>query len=413
MEHGTPAKSTANENRWKTMTTSGPLATTPNKTINGTFNFVFLVQSLCAHEKLRSKGFGFQLNAPFNFHIINAASNLVRMPIEDRESAKGDYLRVKLATLRTFARIVDTEAFAVTDSQVRSCLKLEKPIEPDEFRKRTNAEMHRLHHKGLLPLDEKGIKLRRAQIHKDLIWRAECIQEENRRMLNDVRDLANATGDQLWLGDTSRGLEPEVEYSDLELADFNDYICEDIVDKLLDKCQTPLILMRDFLSEACRGQNIPARRQVFEDLLTQVNALAAELGLSWSFVDQERANLDAILSADDAEQAAAKDKLQAILDEDDEPLDTSAISPRTTPIRVIKSPERLAREADDQRALQLKQDAIRQDAENARLAKVAEFEAAEAKKRKAAMAKANREAKARAAAQSVKDFSQLDTLMVS
>ena len=109
-----------------------------------------------------------------------------------------------------------------------------------------------------------------------------------------------------------------------------------------------------------------------------------------ALIDAQTATLDAEVKTLDEQIAAAQAQVAP-----------DAASPKVT---TVKGAAHLAKE----QALLDAQNA----AEQTRLARVAEFEAAEAKKRKAAMAKTNRERKAQAAA-SVKDFSQLDALMVS
>ena len=109
-----------------------------------------------------------------------------------------------------------------------------------------------------------------------------------------------------------------------------------------------------------------------------------------ALIDAQAATLDAEVQTLDEQIAAAQAQVAP-----------DAASPKVT---TVKGAAHLAKE----QALLDAQNA----AEQTRLAKVAEFEAAEAKKRKAAMAKANRERKAQAAA-SVKSFDALPTLMVS
>ena len=126
-----------------------------------------------------------------------------------------------------------------------------------------------------------------------------------------------------------------------------------------------------------------------------------QVGINLSQLAKRKQALDALIDA----QAATLDAEVKTLDEQiaaaQAQVAPDAASPKVT---TVKGATHLAKE----QALLDAQNA----AEQTRLAKVAEFEAAEAKKRKAAMAKANRERKAQAAA-SVKSFDALPTLMVS
>ena len=131
-------------------------------------------------------------------------------------------------------------------------------------------------------------------------------------------------------------------------------------------------------------------RMGMEQVGINLNQLAKRKHALDALIDAQAATLDAEVQTLDEQIAAAQAQVAP-----------DAASPKVT---TVKGAAHLAKE----QALLDAQNA----AEQTRLAKVAEFEAAEAKKRKAAMAKANRERKAQAAA-SVKSFDALPTLMVS
>lgn len=131
-------------------------------------------------------------------------------------------------------------------------------------------------------------------------------------------------------------------------------------------------------------------RMGMEQVGINLNQLAKRKQALDALIDAQAATLDAEVKTLDEQIAAAQAQVAP-----------DAASPKVT---TVKGATHLAKE----QALLDAQNA----AEQTRLAKVAEFEAAEAKKRKAAMAKANRERKAQAAA-SVKSFDALPTLMVS
>lgn len=381
-------------------------------TIDNTIDLVLQIQALCDAPQLARLRLGFQLQAPFNWSIINAASTLMRLEREDYQSERGDQIKVKLATLRHFARLLNGGGLEISMAAVRVCIQPEKPIEHDRLKLNAKERIMIERRNGKLGPDPKGIQRRYQELYLGLVQQAEQRQEQNQTLLSDIMDVSNATGDELYCGDTGRDLQPGTEYDDILLADIDQYSY--VVEGLRGKCSMPLIRAREELERTLDRTYLLNEQRACKELLEHTKRLADVLGLSWNIVDAEQLKLNKEIAELTASEAAAEQTLDEVL----ETTDLGALVkgkkvPWTKPVtyadhlttntpRLIKSPERLKREQANadahQKAFQ---------AEQAEAAALAKAEAA--KKAKAAKAAATR--KANAAAKVAHSLAEISSIM--
>lgn len=369
-----------------------------NTTIDQTIDLVLQIQAICDAPQLARLRLGFQLQAPFNWSIINAASTLVRLEREDYQSERGDGIKVKLATLRHFARMLNCGGLEIGMAAVRACIQPEKPIEQDRLKLNAKERIMIERRSGKLGPDPKGIQRRYQELYLGMVQQAEQRQEQNQTLLSDILDISNATGDELYMGDTSRDLQPGTEYDDVLLADIDQYAY--LVEGLRGKCSMPLIRAREELERTLDRTYLLNEKRGCEQLLGEVKRLATVLGLSWDIVDAEKIKLNKELEVLTAAEQASEQSLDEVLDATDLGAKIDPVQRSTT--RLIKSPERLKRE-------QLDADAHQKAflAEQAELEVQAKAEAA--KKAKAAKAAATR--KAKAAAKVVNSLAEIGSIM--
>lgn len=359
-------------------------------TIDHTIDLVLQIQAVCDAPQLARLRLGFQLAAPFNWSIINAAGALVRLEREDYQSERGDGIKVKLATLRHFARLLNCGGLEIGMAAVRACIQPEKPIEHDRLKLAAKERIMIERRNGKLSADPKGIQRRYQELYLGMVQQAEQRQEQNQALLSDILDVSNATGDELYMGDTSRDLQPGTEYDDVLLADIDQYGY--LVEGLRGKCSMPLIRAREELERILDRTYLLNEKRSCEQLLDHVKRLADVLGLSWDIVDAEQLKLTKEIADLTAAEQASEQSLDEVLEATDLGAKIDPVQRNTT--RLIKSPERLKREKLDADAHQ-----------KAFLAEQAELEA------QAKTAAATR--KAKAAAKVVNSLAEIGSIMPS
>jgi len=308
---------------------------------------------------------------------------------------------ITMATLRTWMHEVRNDGFALdfTSAAVAKTLGLEKHVDAHAeasriardkcIRSRSATKFVQYYKEAMSQLDE--TRRRRLESVEQI---TELLSSSDFHLTEDVADHLHtfyyATGIQSQhLSVNDRDL-----YDDAAVERQADQLAECLANVLTSASEVCEAEYSGAITEAKIAKLTGFRngiRMGMEQVGINLDQLAKRKHALDALIDAQAATLDAEVKTLDEQIAAAQAQVAP-----------DAASPKVT---TVKGAAHLAKE----QALLDAQNA----AEQARLAKVAEFEAAEAKKRKAAMAKANREAKARAAATSVKDFSQLDTLMVS
>ena len=307
---------------------------------------------------------------------------------------------IQLATLRTWMHSVREDGFVLdfTSTAVAKTLGLDKHVD-------AHAEASRI-------ARDKCIRSRSAtkfvQYYKEAMnqldetrrRRLESVEQITELLASSYFQLTEDVADHLrtFYTITTDGIMGVVCDSEL----YDDAAVERQADQLAECLANVLTSASEVCEAEYSGAITEAKIAKLTGFRNGIRMGMEQVGINLSQLAKRKQALDALIDA----QAATLDAEVKTLDEQiaaaQAQVAPDAASPKVT---TVKGATHLAKE----QALLDAQNA----AEQARLAKVAEFEAAEAKKRKAAMAKANREAKARAAATSVKDFSQLDTLMVS
>ncbi len=291
---------------------------------------------------------------------------------------------IQLATLRTWMRNVREDGFALdfTSSAVAKTLGLDKHVDA--------------HTKASRIARDKCIRSRSAT--KFVVYYKEAMNQldETRRRreesVEQITELLASSGFEItpdvadhlptFYAITDNG----IYLSDSELYD------DATVERQADQLAECLANVLTSASEVCEAEYSGA---ITESKIAKLTGFRKgirmgmeQVGINLSQLAKRKQALDALIDA----QAATLDAEIQTLDEQiaaaQAQVAPAAASPKVT---TVKGAVHLAKE----QALLDAQNA----AEQARLAKVAEFEAAEAKKRKAAMAKANRERKAQEAQQ--------------
>ena len=304
---------------------------------------------------------------------------------------------IQLATLRTWMHSVREDGFVLdfTSTAVAKTLGLDKHVD-------AHAEASRI-------ARDKCIRSRSAtkfvQYYKEAMNQLDETRRRRLESVEQITELLASNGFEITpdVADHLRTFYAIIDnglyLSDSELYD------DAAVERQADQLAECLANVLTSASEVCEAEYSGAITETKIAKLTGfrngIRMGMEQVGINLSQLAKRKQALDALIDA----QAATLDAEVKTLDEQiaaaQAQVAPDAASPKVT---TVKGATHLAKE----QALLDAQNA----AEQTRLAKVAEFEAAEAKKRKAAMAKANRERKAQAAA-SVKSFDALPTLMVS
>jgi len=319
---------------------------------------------------------------------------------------------ITMATLRTWMHEVRTDGFVLdfTSSAVAKTLGIDKHVD-------AHAEASRI-------ARDKCIRSRSAtkfvQYYKDAMNQLDETRRRREESVEQITELLASSGFELTddVADhmvTLCNLAPQMHtgyFHDAPEHTCNRYLADSelyddaAVERQADQLAECLANVLTSASEVCEAEYAGAITEAKIAKLTGfrngIRMGMEQVGIDLSQLTKRKQALDALIDA----QAATLDAEVKTLDEQIAAAQAQVAPDTASPkVTTVKGATHLAKE----QALLNAQNA----AEQTRLAKVAEFEATEAKKRKAAMAKANRESKAQAAATSVKDFSQLDTLMVS
>lgn len=323
-----------------------------------TFSLVSRLIALLDHPLIKRRNLAFTLNQPFSWALINAADVLARMPTDDIDEERADQLKIKMATLRHFNRMVSCEN-SITMKQIHSCLALDSEIPTEQIKlaARDRVAMERRSGK----LGSAGVKARFTHLYTTMYEAAATKHRQQKMVANDVYFLCNRSSESLSAVpdhlDTKsianiRTIDSGYDFKDEDLADYDQYGY--MIDALLDRCTNPCINglqeAQMVLDKSYRNDGI----QAASALSLELTKIGQELGISWDKLKHENARIDAELKdamADDA-------KIDAEIDADIDSIDMSSLVepelPEMKTRTLIKSPERLAREADDAKANALK-----------------------------------------------------------
>lgn len=340
------------------------------QTANQVFSLAARTIAVTDHPLIKRAGLGFTLQQPFGWSLINSAAVLARMLDEYSFAAESleseavrdemlasdinlervDQLIIKLATLRHFNRMTcGTNEIGM--GMINACLK------PDDIN--VDLEAIKQSARDRIKIERRMGKLKPQLVQarfNELVtkmYETETARKNQvRRLMDEVFFLCNRSDDMLFMGAYELQLEANQIYSDAELADVDQYAY--LTETLAEKCVEPVIRAKDELQGI---MDRSFRTQVLRDgteLMKEIDKLAIELGINFAKIDAENAKIDAEIA-----QAEAVDKdVEAEIDNLDVDIQLqSEALPANRERRTVKSPERLAREAEELAAATQRQEA--------------------------------------------------------
>lgn len=336
---------------------------------NNVFSIVTRLQALTNHSLIKRANLGFTLEQPFSWSLINAAAVLARMPqdIDDEgySAERLDQLKIKCASLRHFNRQVGSNDIGM--GAIHACLRTEEEIPLDAIKQTARDRVKVERRSG--KCSPANVKVRFVQLYTTMYEAAQAKQRQTRALMDEVFYICNRSDEELSTapqsmeyeecrvrstvqaqGGSARGYSEGVVYRDEELVDFDQF--DYMIDSLLDRCVQPTVRATEELQRVLdKSYRITAIADA-QALMKELKQIGTEVGISWAKMDAENAAIDAELAKATAEDEATDEDLDAQMDA----VDLGAvIEPETRVVTrtVIKSPERLAREAEDQRIAQV------------------------------------------------------------
>lgn len=351
---------------------------------NNVFSLVIRTSAAVEHPLIKRANLGFALKQPFSWGLINAAAVLAQLPASEQVGERADQLKVKLASLRHFNRQVGDNDIGM--GVINACLKPdEKDVSVEEIQRIAQDRIRIERRSGkLMPA---GVKARYVQLYTGMYETACAKKRALAALLDEVFFIVNRSDEQLSTppaGDAESGVAQRhmittefstlFVYEDALLADFDQYGY--LLDGLLDKCVQPVIRAREELQRVLDRNYRVSVSTHGSALMAELEQLGKELGIDWQKIADENARIDAEIKAASAELAAEDENLDDVFAQADAELSEAlcAETTATKPMVTIKSPERLAREAEELAAAQQRDEQAQKNA--ARAAKAAATKAA-------------------------------------
>lgn len=343
---------------------------------NNIFSIATRTLAITEHPLIRRANLGFALNQPFAWTLINAASTFLQLnQAEESYPERADQLKIKMATLRHFNRLVSDNEIGM--GAINACLRPdEKDVSLDDIKLLAQDRIKIERRSGKLQAN--AVKARYIQLYTTM-YEDTCAKKRRvKALMNEVYFICNRSDEVL-----STVGQPE---DDAVLVDFDAY--DYLLEGLLDKCVQPILRAKDELQRVIdRSYRASALVQA-DELMREIDSVAKELGISWAKIDAENKALDAELAQVMSEDKVCDDHLEDIFAQADAEFNNSIEEATVRPARItVKSPERLAREAEETRV------------------------AAEKTEHDKAMAKRAAKAAATRAANKAKSFAELGTLV--
>lgn len=325
------------------------------------------LSSLVAHPLIKRHNLGFTLNQPFAWSLINAASVLARQPSEreaDHDPERIDQLKVKVASLRHFNRMIDGHN-DIGMGQIKGCLfpngeDADVPLEQIEQNARDRVKIERRSGR----LAPANLKFRYMELYTGMYEAAQAKQRQLRALIDEVFFICNRSDEELYnapQGDDESGEASKhantteygtmYQYEDAKLVDFDQYgyLFEGLLDRCVQPCVRALEETQRVLDRSYRTEAIATAT----NLITELKKIGVEIGISWDKMAAENAAIDAEIAGVVADHNAVDESIDDELDS----IDLSAVvapEPATTTVRrTVKSPERIAREAEEARIAQV------------------------------------------------------------
>ena len=317
---------------------------------NNVFSIISRLQALCGHPLIKRHNFAFTIDQPFAWSLINSSSVLANLPQREEEEGfdpeRINSLRIKCATLRHFNRQVGSNDIGM--GAINACLRTDEEVPLDAIKKAAQDRVKIERRSG--KINSAAIKSRYVQLYTEMYEAAESKKRKTRALMDEVYFICNRSDDELLCGDFERMLESGMVYRDEELADFDAY--DYMVESVLDKCVNPIVRAKQAAQAVLDKSYRSAAIHEASELIEQLEVLGKEVGIDWKKMDADEKRLDDEINAVVADDAQSDAELEAELDSVDlaehiEP--EPVVRKRTT----IKSPERLAREAEEARVAKL------------------------------------------------------------
>lgn len=331
-----------------------------------TFSIACRTQALVSHPLIKRANLGFTLEQPFSWSLINAASVLARQAREgdhDYDPDRVDQLKIKCANLRHFNRQVGSNDVGM--GAIATCLRTEEEIPLDQIKAQARDRVKMERRSG--KCSAAGVSARYTFLVSSLYETAQAKQREIKALLDEVYFICNRSDEELSTGS----------FEDAELVDYDQY--DYVIESLLDRCTMPIVKATEEVQRVMdKTYRIQALGQA-QVLMTELKKLGEEVGISWGKLAAETAAINAELDAVQHAEATSDAEIDALCDAavvlPPAEIDNVGIQPQR---RTIKSPERLAREAEEARVASV--DAALKETAAAKKAKAATTKAAKAAK---------------------------------
>lgn len=321
------------------------------------FSLAVRTQAIVEHPLIRRANLGFALNQPFSWALINSAAIFVQLKPEDKHGERGDQLRVKMATLRHFNRQVGDNDISM--GTINACLKPdEKDVSLEQIKEAARDRVRIERRSGKLA--PANVKSRYTQLYLAMYEEACSKKRALKALMDDVYFQVNRSDEEMHKapeGDAESGAAHQYMvttefstyfvYPDELLVDMDQYSY--LLDGLLDKCVQPVIRARDELQRLLDRSYRLETVSTGQALMQEIETLGKELGIHWAKLEAENAQIEAELRAAEADTIADDSALDAAFDEVDAALPTTLedAAPTHGKRQTVKSPERIAREAEE------------------------------------------------------------------
>jgi hypothetical protein len=335
------------------------------------FSITTRTQALVAHPLIKRANLGFTLEQPFSWSLINAASVLARMPQESSpefDPVRVDQMKIKCANLRHFNRQVGSNDVGM--HAIAQCLRTEEEIPLDAIKQQARDRVKIERRSG--KCSAANVSARYTFLVSSMYEAAQAKHREIKLLLDEVYYICNRSDEQLSSHEASGIIHTGDTFEDHELVDYDAY--DYVIESLLDRCTMPIVKATEEVQRVMDKTYRVSALSTAQLLMTELKKLGEEVGISWAKLDAETAAINAELDAVQGAEAQSDAEIDALCDDSWLPAAETAQTKSQPQRTTIKSPERLAREAEEARITSV--DAALKEATAAKKARAAAKKAA-------------------------------------
>lgn len=343
-------------------------------TANAIFSLVTRTSAVLDHSMLRRFNLGFTLHQPFAWSLINSAGTLCRMLDEQGYLASEmtspalrdemltnpnlriesiDQLLIKCATLRNWnRRCSGTNDIGM--GQIAACLRTGDEgdnVNIDDIKNQARSRVKAEVTAGRLRNNKEAITARYKLLVSTLFETASKRHAQMKRLMDEVFFVCNSHDAMLFVGNFEQQLEANTVYADTALTDYDQY--GHLADALAEKLVMPVTNARNELQAFMDRSFLQSTQTTGAALMAELTSIAKELGIDWAKIDAEKQSVNALIDGIEAANANAATNVDNAINSLDEALTQALLDAQPVIEKhrtLVKSTERLAREAEEAKA---------------------------------------------------------------